>query len=76
MYLIPKCVEIEKRRSQKGISAYGLAMKAGLDKKAIYRIEAGDSKRTHNLRAQAIANALGCSVEDIFIIPIKGNKGA
>ena len=54
MYLIPRRLEIEKRRSQKGLSAYGLAMKAGLDKKAIYRIESGDSERTHNLRAQAI----------------------
>lgn len=33
MYLIPKRLEIEKRRNKKGLSAYGLAMKAGLDKK-------------------------------------------
>lgn len=39
MYLIPKRLEIEKRRNKKGLSAYGLAMKAGLDKKAIYRIK-------------------------------------
>lgn len=71
MYLIPRRLEIEKRRSQKGLSAYGLAMKTGLDKKAIYRIESGDSERTHNLRAQAIANALDCAIEDIFIVPAK-----
>ena len=69
MYLIPKRLEIEKRRNKKGLSAYGLAMKAGLDKKAIYRIE-----RTHNLRAQAIPNALDCAVEEIFIVPTKKNS--
>ncbi len=74
MYLIPKRLEIEKRRNKKGLSAYGLAMKAGLDKKAIYRIEAGDIERTHNLRAQAIANALDCAVEEIFIVPTKKNS--
>lgn len=72
MYLLPKKNDISKRRKAAGLSAYGLAMKAGLDKKAIYRIEDGDSLKTHNLRARAIADALGCKVEEIFEVPRKG----
>ena len=54
----------------------GLAMKAGLDKKAIYRIESKESLRTHSLRAQAIADALGCPVEELFDAPGKKGKTA
>jgi len=66
MYLIPNVPEIKRRRENAGLSAYGLAVKAGLNEKAIYRIESNESKRTHNLRAAAISKALGCKTSDIF----------
>lgn len=69
MYIIPHPDRIREKRLEKKLSAYALAMVAGLDKKAIYRIESSESKKTHHLRAQAIANALGCPVEELFEMP-------
>lgn len=66
MYIKPCPEKIRAARRKQGLSAYALAMKAGLDKKAIYRIESKESLRTHSLRAQAIADALGCPVEELF----------
>ena len=68
--------KIRAARRKQGLSAYALAMKAGLDKKAIYRIESKESLRTHSLRAQAIADALGCPVEELFDAPGKKGKTA
>ena len=39
MYIKPCPEKIRAARRKQGLSAYALAMKAGLDKKAIYRIE-------------------------------------
>lgn len=54
MYIKPCPEKIRAARRKQGLSAYALAMKAGLDKKAIYRIESKESLRTHSLRAQAM----------------------
>lgn len=69
MYIIPYPDKIKAKRLEKDLSAYALAMIAGLDKKAIYRIESGESNRTHHLRAQAIADALDCPIEELFKVP-------
>lgn len=76
MYIKPCPEKIRAARRKQGLSAYALAMKAGLDKKAIYRIESKESLRTHFLRAQAIADALGCPVEELFDAPGKKGKTA
>ena len=76
MYIKPCPEKIRAGRRKQGLSAYALAMKAGLDKKAIYRIESKESLRTHSLRAQAIADALGCPVEELFDAPGKKGKTA
>ena len=76
MYIKPCPEKIRAARRKQGLSAYALAMKAGLDKKAIYRIESKESLRTHSLRAQAIADALGCPVEELFDAPGKKGKTA
>ena len=76
MYIKPCPEKIRAARRKQGLRAYALAMKAGLDKKAIYRIESKESLRTHSLRAQAIADALGCPVEELFDAPGKKGKTA
>lgn len=63
----PKCDEIKKRRENLGVSAKKLGLMAGLSGNSIYRIEQGQSKTTHPIRARAIAAALGCELEDVFI---------
>ena len=64
--LIPLVQEIEKRRISLNLKPAQLSVKAGLPKNAIGRIERGESKLTHPLRAKVIAKALGCKVNDIF----------
>ena len=54
MYIKPCPEKIRAARRKQGLSAYALAMKAGLDKKAIYRIESKESLRTHSLRALSL----------------------
>lgn len=43
---------------------------------ALYRIEAGISPSVHGLTAKAIADALGCQVEDIFTISSRSGQKA
>ncbi len=66
MYLTPRVDEIKRRRESAMLSQHGLSLKAGLSGQSINRIERGESRLTHHLRAAAIAQALGCKVEDIF----------
>lgn len=66
MYLTPRVDEIKRRREAAMLSQHGLSLKAGLSGQSINRIERGESRLTHHLRAAAIAQALGCKVEDIF----------
>ena len=63
MMLVAKRTDIQKRREAKGLS-----QQAGLPDNAVCRIERGENKYTHPLRAAAIAQALGCKVEDIFYV--------
>lgn len=64
--LIPKVAEIQRRREEAGLSRQKLSLLAGLPKNAIYRIEMDQAGYTYPIRARAIAEALGCGVEDIF----------
>ena len=66
MMLVAKRTDIQKRREAKGLSRKKLSQQAGLPDNAVCRIERGENKYTHPLRAAAIAQALGCKVEDIF----------
>ncbi len=68
MLLKPKINEIKKKRNQLGITKHKLSILSGLGKSSISRIESGDTKLVHSLRAKAIADTLGCHVEDIFNI--------
>jgi len=65
--IYPKIEEIKRKREEAGLTKYGLAQKAGLPTNAIYRIESGSNDRIHPIRAKAIAEALGCSLDDVFV---------
>lgn len=71
MYLTPRVNEIKRRRESAMLSQHGLSLKAGLSGQSINRIKRGESRLTHHLRAAAIAQALGCKVEDIFYVDKK-----
>lgn len=68
MMLVAKRTDIQKRREAKGLSRKKLSQQAGLPDNAVCRIERGENKYTHPLRAAAISQALGCKVEDIFYV--------
>lgn len=63
---IPLINKIKKEREKQKLNPAKLSKKAGLPSNAIGRIERGDSKQTHPIRAKAIAKALSCNVNDIF----------
>lgn len=67
MFVIPKVNEIKSRREKQGYSQHQLSLKAELSGCALCRIESGKTTRIHTLRAKAIAEALGCSLEEVFI---------
>lgn len=65
---IAKQTEIKRRRVEAGLNRKDLSLRAGLPSNAVSRIESGKGgSQTHPLRARAIAQALNCKVEDIFI---------
>lgn len=66
MFLEPKVNELKKQRQLKNMTQKQLSQKAGLPVNAIYRIESGESKKTHPLRAREIAKAIGCDINIIF----------
>lgn len=66
MYLKPNIKKIRNLRINKGLSKHQLSLKAGLGNQALSRIERGETKKIHPLRAKAIAEVLDCAVEDIF----------
>ena len=66
--IIPKKEEIGRRREAMGLTRCGLSRKAGLSTNALFRIESGQSSYVHPIRAKAIAEALGCQLEDVFIL--------
>lgn len=76
MFVIPKVEALRQRRIAQGLDMKGLSTKAGLPGNAILRIEKGECARTNHLRAQSIADALGCQVEDIFTIPSRTGQAA
>lgn len=66
MFLYPNVHAIRARREAAGLTKQALSRKAGLPDNAVLRIENGSSERINHLRAGVIAEALHCSVEDIF----------
>lgn len=76
MNYIPKISALRDRREKCGMTRFALSKKIGMGGSALYRIEAGISPSVHGLTAKAIANALGCRVEDIFIIPSRTGQKA
>lgn len=67
----PSCQRDQTPPRIRMLSQHGLSLKAGLSGQSINRIERGESRLTHHLRAAAIAQALGCKVEDIFYVDKK-----
>lgn len=65
--IIPKVEEIKRRRENMGLTRCGLSRKAGLPANALHRIEEGETGYTFPIRAKAIAEALECELEDVFI---------
>lgn len=66
MFLKAKINEIMKKRKKLNFSKHQVSLKAGLSGSSLSRIETGKTKKTHYLRANEIAKALNCKVEDIF----------
>lgn len=72
MYLTPRVNEDQTPpRIRHAITAWTVPQ--GWTEWAVHptRIERGESRLTHHLRAAAIAQALGCKVEDIFYVDKK-----
>ena len=65
MYLKPKGNEISRKRLEAGLTRYALSKKAGLGSYAIARMEEC-LHSVHYLRAKAVAEILGCSVDELF----------
>lgn len=76
MFVIPLGDRLKDRREEKGLTQHQLSCIAGLPGNAIFRIENQCVKKTSILRAKAIADALGCQVEDIFTIPSRSGQKA
>ena len=72
----PNTAQIQRLRKEKGLSRFGLSNKAGMGGSALYRIETGITESVHHLSAEAIAKALDCEIEDIFLPFCRHDKGA
>lgn len=62
----PKVKNIVKRQRELNLSNAAVGRIAGLPPNAVGRLISKESKKTHYLRAQAIAKALGCDVNELF----------
>ena len=62
----PNIPALKDRREAQGLSRFALSKKIGMGGSALYRIESGVSPTVHHLTARAIADALGCKVDDLF----------
>lgn len=69
MYLKPKVNELKKQRKLYGLTKHQVSLRAGLGNQALSRIERGETKAIHPLRAKEIARVLNCSISDIFEVP-------
>lgn len=76
MSYIPKISCLRARREKCGLTRFALSKKIGMGGSALYRIETGVSPSVHGLTAKAIADALDCQIEDIFIIPSRSGQKA
>ena len=64
--LVAKKEEIKKKRLSLNLSQRQLSIKAGLPDNAICRIENENFNSIYPIRAKAIAEALNCSIQEIF----------
>lgn len=72
--LVPNRKELKKRRIEMNLSQRQLCKMCGLPSNAISRLESGDSKFTYPIRAKAVASAMNCKVEDLFLnVNFKGD---
>lgn len=69
MLVIPKIIEIKKRREHIGLSQHQVSLQAGLTDTALHYIESGKTQKISHLRAREIARVLGCNIEDICSLP-------
>lgn len=65
MYLTAKREAIVEKRRLLGFTQKQVAEAAGIGDVAVYRMEKQPYK-VHPLRAKAVADVLGCTVEDLF----------
>lgn len=65
------------KREEKKLSQHKLSILSGLSGNAIFRME-NTNHRVNSLRAKAVAEALGCSVDELFVrsITIQGGGEA
>jgi DNA-binding XRE family transcriptional regulator len=65
VYLRAKKKVIKQKRVEAGLSQHKLSRLAGLGNSAVYRMEEAEYA-VHPLRAKAVAEVLGCKVDDLF----------
>ena len=69
MYLRAKSIAIRERRRKLGYTQADVAKAAGIGPMSLNRMEKNNS--VHPLRAKAVADVLGCKVEDLFEVAEK-----
>ncbi len=57
---------LTKKRAKAGMSSRALALKAGLRPQTLNDIESGETADPGTNKIAALANALGCALEDLF----------
>ena len=62
-------VDVGRMRKMKGMTQAQLAAATGMTRLAIGNIETGKTKNPSSKALFAIANALGCKIDDLFFNP-------
>ena len=70
MYLRSKSIAIRERRRKLGYTQADVAKAAGIGPMSLNRMEK-NKYSVHPLRAKAVADVLGCKVEDLFEVAEK-----
>lgn len=65
MYLRAKSIAIRERRKKLGYTQADVAKAAGIGPMSLNRMEK-NKYSVHPLRAKAVADVLGCTVEELF----------
>jgi len=66
---------VRRMLAERGMSTYGLAKATGEPQNTVYRIVRGDNEPGAVLLAK-IAEALGCTMDDLLAFPKKSRKRA